>query len=109
MALQDKYINPFTDFGFKKLFETAEIAKFTPDERTKYEESLKYYRDLKNVVVTSFDEGREEGKIEGKIEGKMEGKIEGKIEIARQMKAEGEPVDKIRRFTGLTMEEIEKL
>ncbi len=65
MALQDKYINPFTDFGFKKLFETAEIAKFTPDERTKYEESLKYYRDLKNVVDTSFDEGREEGKIEG--------------------------------------------
>ncbi|MBV6425834.1 MAG: hypothetical protein KIPDCIKN_00320 [Haliscomenobacter sp.] len=101
MALQDKYINPFTDFGFKKLFETAEIAKFTPDERTKYEESLKYYRDLKNVVDTSFDEGREEGKIEGKMEGKME--------IARQMKAEGEPVDKISRFTGLTMEEIEKL
>ena len=26
MALQDKYINPFTDFGFKKLFE-AEIAR----------------------------------------------------------------------------------
>jgi predicted transposase/invertase (TIGR01784 family) len=79
------------------LFETAEIAKFTPDERTKYEESLKYYRDLKNVVDTSFDEGREEGKMEGKME------------IARQMKAEGEPVDKISRFTGLSMEEIEKL
>lgn len=37
MALQDKYINPFTDFGFQKLFEAAEIAKFTPDEKNKYE------------------------------------------------------------------------
>ena len=27
---------------FQKLFEAAEIAKFTPDEKNKYEESLKY-------------------------------------------------------------------
>ena len=93
MALHDKYINPFTDFGFKKLFEAAEIAKFTPDEKTKYEESLKYYRDLKNVVDTSFDEG----------------KAEGKIEIARQMKSEKEPIEMIVLFTGLTREEIENL
>jgi len=102
MALQDKYINPFTDFGFKKLFGSEPNKDLLIDnEKTKYEESLKYYRDLKNVVDTSFDEG--------KIEGKAEGKIEGKIEIARQMKSEGEPVEKIVRFTGLTVEEIEKL
>ena len=93
MALQDKYINPFT--------EAAEIAKFTPDEKNKYEESLKYYRDLKNVVDTSFDEGKAEGKVEGKEE--------RNIEIARQMKSEGEPIEKIARFTGLTKQEIEKL
>jgi len=84
-ALQDRV--------FQKLFEAAEIAKFTPDEKTKYEESLKYYRDLKNVVNTSFDEG----------------KAEGRAEIARQMKSEGEPIEKIVRFTGLTKEEIERL
>ncbi len=84
MALQDKYINPFTDFG---------------------EESLKYYRDLKNVVDTSFDEG----KAEGIAEGKAEGIAEGKAEIARQMKSEGEPIEKIVRFTGLTADEIAKL
>ena len=78
---------------FQKLFEAAEIAKFTPDEKVKYEESLKYYRDLKNVVDTSFDEG----------------KAERSVEIARQMKSEGEPIEKIVRFTGLTAEEIEKL
>lgn len=84
-ALQDRV--------FQKLFEAAEIARFTPDEKNKYEESLKYYRDLKNVVDTSFDEG----------------KAEGKVEIAREMKSEGEPIEKIIRFTGLTAEEIEKL
>ncbi|MFM9948961.1 MAG: PD-(D/E)XK nuclease family transposase [Saprospiraceae bacterium] len=99
MALQDKYINPFPlqDRVFQKLFEAAEIAKFTADEKNKYEESLKYYRDLKNVVDTSFDEG------------KAEGKAEGKVEIARQMKSEGEPFEKIIRFTGLSPKEIENL
>lgn len=66
-------------------------------KKIKYEESLKYYRDLKNVVDTSFDEG------------KAEGKEERNIEIARQMKSEGEPLEKIIRFTGLTKEKIEKL
>lgn len=88
-ALQDRV--------FQKLFDAAEIARFAPDEKVKYEESLKYYRDLKNVVDTSFDEG------------KAEGKQERNIEIARQMKAEGEPIEKIMRFTGLSSEKIEKL
>ena len=34
--LKDKYINPLTDFGFKKLFEVAEIAGFTEEERKEY-------------------------------------------------------------------------
>ncbi len=83
---------------FEKLFSVAEIAKFTPEERQGYEQSLKYYRDLKNVIDTSYMEGREEGKIEGMQE--------RNLEIARQMKADGEPADKIRRYTGLTEEEI---
>ncbi len=52
-----RYINPLTDFGFKKLFESAEIVKFSKEEREAYEESLKYYRDIKNVVDTSKQEG----------------------------------------------------
>ena len=57
-----KYINPFTDFGFEKLFETAEIARFIPDQIRLYEDSLKYYRDLKNSLETAKEEGREEEK-----------------------------------------------
>ncbi len=49
---------------FRKLFATAEIAKFTPEESRAYEDSLKVYRDLKN----SIDTAREEGKIEGQAQ-----------------------------------------
>lgn len=50
---------------FLSLFEKASIAKFEPAERQAYESSLKYYRDLKNVIDTAHDEGREEGFEEG--------------------------------------------
>lgn len=44
-----------------QLFEVAEIANFSPSEQGAYEDSLKYFRDLNNVVDTSKQEGREEG------------------------------------------------
>ena len=79
-ALKDKYIN---------IFEAAEIARFTPEEREAYEESLKYYRDLKNVVDTS--------------------RYEGIKAVAKEMKANGEPIEKIMKYTNLSREEIEEL
>lgn len=82
---------------FAKLFEEAEIAKFTPAEREAYEDSLKYYRDIKNVVDTSKEEGREEGKEEERNE------------IAKEMKSNGEPIEKIIKYTNLTRKEIENL
>ncbi len=82
---------------FEKLFEIAEIAKFTPKEKEQYEESLKYYRDLKNVV----DSSKEEGIIEGIIE--------GKIEVAKEMKTDGISIEKISKYTGLSIEEIQDL
>jgi len=86
---------------FRHLFEQAEIAQFSEQEYQEYENSLKYYRDLKNSIDTAFDEG--------KIEGKMEGKIEGKIETARAMKFKGLDISIIAEVTGLTITEIEEL
>jgi len=77
------------DKVFEKLFESAEIAKFTEEERTAYEESLKYYRDIKNVVDTS--------------------KKEGKIEVARKMKENGMESSIISKMTGLSDDEINEL
>ena len=86
---------------FLKLFETAEIAKFTPQEYQQYEDSLKYYRDLKNSLDTAREEGR--------IEGLEEGKIQEKRAIAKEMLNKGLDISLISEITGLTKEEIEKL
>lgn len=87
----------FREKIFEKLFETAEIAKFTPEQVRSYEDSLKYYRDLKNSLDTA------------KTEGITEGIIEGKTEVAIEMLKDNEPIEKIARFTGLEPEQIEKL
>ncbi len=93
----DKVPDKLRERIFDKLFETAEIAKFTPDQIRSYEDSLKYYRDLKNSLDTAKEEGREEGFEEGKLN------------VAREMLLAGEPVEKIIRYTGLTQQQIERL
>ena len=90
---------------FKKLFEQAEIARFTPEEVLEYEDSVKIYRDLKNSIDTSFSKG----KMEGIAEGRVEGKIETNIVNARKMKAKGYPFDDIADITGLSKEDVERL
>ncbi|MEA5405294.1 Rpn family recombination-promoting nuclease/putative transposase [Arcicella sp. DC2W] len=86
---------------FEKVFETAEIAKFSQEQVLSYEDSLKYYRDLKN----SLDTAREEGEMEGKLKGKLE----GKIEVAINMLSMNVSTDIIMQATGLSEEEIKKL
>lgn len=98
---------------FEKLFEVAEIARFTPSEKELYEESLKYYRDLKNVVDTSKAEGiqigMEKGIEEGIEKGMKKGEKQKSIKVAKEMKADGVSVSKIAQYTGLSQDEIEKL
>ncbi len=86
---------------FAKLFEAAEIAKFTPKERKEYEESLKYYRDIKNVVDTSREDGLKEG-IEKGIN-------QRNLEILKKLKSNGVSIEIIIQSTGLTKEEIKNL
>jgi predicted transposase/invertase (TIGR01784 family) len=90
---------------FSKLLEAAEIGKFNREELAEYENSLKHYRDMKNVVDTAKVEGRAEGRAEGKVEGK----IEGKIEVARNLLQEKLPLSLIAKATGLSEEEIAAL
>jgi predicted transposase/invertase (TIGR01784 family) len=106
---------------FTRLFETAQIAKFNRAERANYEESLKIYRDLINVVNTAAEEGQtkgfkkgmKKGLAEGVKKGLAEGKAEGeqttKLEIAKMMKLQGEPIEKIMAYTNLSEQEIGKL
>ena len=85
---------------FKKLFEVARIAKFRPEEQKSYEDSLKYYRDLKNVTDTAWDEG--------KAAGLAEGKMTEKKAIARQL-LERLDDKAISQSTGLPLSVIKQL
>ncbi len=78
---------------FMQLFEVAEIAKFSKEEYKDYEDSLMHYRDLKNSLDTSKEEGR----------------IEEKKEIAKNALNEKIPVEVIMKITGLSVEEINEL
>jgi predicted transposase/invertase (TIGR01784 family) len=82
---------------FEQLFETAEIARFTPDQVRFYEKSLKYYRDLKNSLETAFEEGKEEGEQKKEREIVLNGLRQG---LEKEM---------IASLTGLSLEAIEKI
>ncbi len=90
MTTKKEYIN-HNDFGIRNFLEAADIAKLSPEEKAKYEEGLKVYRDLKNVIDTPFSDGIIEGK---KIE-KTEWKIEGIIKSLKRGKLSLEEIAEI--------------
>lgn len=83
---------------FERLFEVAEIAKFNREELMSYEDSLKYYRDLKNVIDTA--------RQEGKLEGKLEGEREKTIEFIKKGIESGVSLELLSKLTGLSIDTI---
>lgn len=104
-ALQDRV--------FTRLFEAAEIAKFTKEQYEAYEESLKVYRDWQSTIVTAEQKGMakglEKGLAEGRAQGIAEGRMEQNIANARSMKLAGLDHEIISQVTGLSKDEIDKL
>lgn len=114
---------------FERVFEVAEISKFSHSEYITYEDSLKYYRDLKNTFDTAREEARAEGLLKGRLEGRQEGLKEGiregikegikegeekgklqmAIEIARSLLKSGISIPLIEASTGLSKDQIEAL
>ncbi|MEL6900521.1 MAG: Rpn family recombination-promoting nuclease/putative transposase [Cyanobacteria bacterium J06606_4] len=90
----------FQDPVFLQLFEIAEIANFSRSEQDSYQSSLKYYRDLNNVIDTSRQEGVAEGIEQGR-------KLE-QVKIARSLLGKLS-VAAISETTGLSIKEIENL
>ena len=71
--LSDPPPEPLQENAFNELFEVAAIANFSQIEQDNYENSLKYYRDMNNVVDTSSQEGVKQGIELGRVEGITEG------------------------------------
>lgn len=71
---------------FDKVFKTAELAQFDRKQRMAYEDSLKYYRDVKNVIDTAKDERS--------------------MEIAENFLKDGLSVEIVAKNTKLSIEEV---
>ncbi|MEK7484123.1 MAG: Rpn family recombination-promoting nuclease/putative transposase [Planctomycetota bacterium] len=82
---------------FQRFFEQAELAKLSQEERECYEESLKVYRDLHNVIETA------------RLEGKEEGRLEVQEETALKLFRKGFNLEEISELTGLSEPELLKL
>jgi predicted transposase/invertase (TIGR01784 family) len=74
---------------FQKLFEAASTARFSPDELFDYRQSLKYYRDMRNVINTSLGEGMAKGMAKGMEKGMAQGMEEGVKEGMKEGIAKG--------------------
>ena len=120
-----KYINPYTDFGFKKLFgeegnkallidflnqllplhhqiadltfQNVEQANFSKQQREDYEKSRLSYIGIKQVTETAEKDGLKRGLTQGKTE------------IAKEMKKEGFDTQMIIKLTGLSVTDVENL
>lgn len=70
---------------FKCISHITDISALSKEDRIKYDETIKIYRDY--LAVISFAEAT------GREQGFKEGLEEEKISIARQMKADGLPTE----------------
>ncbi len=100
-ALQDRV--------FQKLFEQAEIARYSESERWQYFESQKEYWDNYSIMTTALNKGLSQGRAQGRAEGFAEGEAKANRENARRMKTKGYPLEDIAEVTGLSPEEVERL
>jgi len=88
-ALQDRV--------FKKLFEQAEIAKYSEAERWEYEASQKEYWDNYSVVKTAERKGMQLGMFHEKID------------TIHRLQAMGLSVEQIAQGADMTVDEVKKL
>jgi predicted transposase/invertase (TIGR01784 family) len=78
---------------FERLFEVAEIAKFSREEAEAYEESLKSYRDLKNSLDTAFEDGM----------------VQREISFVLRLRDKNKSIAEIADLTGLSKERVEDI
>ena len=98
---------------FERLAEIADVSSMSKEDRLKYDEGLRKYRDTLSVMegqrLKGLEEGLEKGRAKGRVEGRAEGEHAKALEIACQLKSLGMDVQTIAVTTGLTFDEIKEL
>jgi len=86
---------------FQRLSEICETANLTPEQRARYERSIKTFLDNNDILEYQLDKGIKKGREEGRAE--------ERTLVAKKMKQKGMSAEEISELTGLSIEEIEKL
>ena len=125
------------DSVFAKIAQIADISALSKEERMKYDEGIRKYRDticvmdyaIESGLKKGFDkglkegravgikegraagikEGRAEGRAEGRSEGMAEGEKKGRYEVAKNLLAMGLSVASVMQATGLSKDEVSQL
>ena len=87
--------------GLSEAREKLQYLSMNKAERQAYDRHIDDIMVQNDVLDTARMEGRAEGRAEGKAEGRAEGRAEEKLENARQLKANGVPIDIISKSLGL--------
>ncbi len=87
---------------FRKLEEIAEVASLSREDRLKYDEGLRKYRD----TISVLEGARIDGLNQGRAEGRAEGEAATKIAMAKAMLEKGIPATLISEITGLPTTDI---
>jgi predicted transposase/invertase (TIGR01784 family) len=85
------------DSVFQKLASIAEVAALDKEERFRYDENIRAFRDNHVIMETQ------------RMEGRKEGHEKAQQTIARNLKQMGLSLEDISKATGLTKEEIENI
>ena len=85
---------------FKKLEDIADVAALSRQERMKYDEGLRKYRDTISVLQGA----REDGYAEGMAQGIEQGEQKKALAIAEKMKAMGLSSKDILEATGISLD-----
>ena len=85
---------PLTDCDvFQKLEQISDISALSKEDRMKYDESIKVYRD--KLAIMAFE--------------RQKGQAEGKLEVARNLKQMGMATEAIAQATGLAPDVVGQL
>jgi predicted transposase/invertase (TIGR01784 family) len=103
MELLDEIIK--TKGEIKMAYNLLTTISQDADERARFRARRKFQMDMEHNRIVAF----EEGELKGRLEGRLEGKTEGKLEFARNLLADGVPLNMIAKNIGLSQDEIRTL
>ena len=113
------------DSVFAKIAQIADISALSKEERMKYDEGIRKYRDticvmdyaIESGLKKGFDkgmkqgieQGMKQGMKQGIEQGRAEGEKQGRYEVAQKLLAMGLPIESVLQATGLSKDDVKQL